>query len=299
MLLTIIQVLLIQLLLPACFLYMLWRAKINSKLEWGTLLVATIMIITWLFLSGNWSWVSYYLRFVFPLLLVITIFLSWKKIKHQKFEDTTQHKARKFSIGVNVFLIIIFGLYNISAFSSFSIKDESIDLSFPLQNGVYYIGHGGSSTIMNYHHAYEPQQYALDIVKLNKLGTRTKGLYPKDLEKYEIFQDPLYSPCNGTVVEVRDGLPDLIPPDSNPNEPEGNYVALECEQNVVVYIAHMLKESVSVEVGDTIQEGTKIGAVGNSGNTSEPHLHIHAEKNGVGVPIFFDDKFLTRNSLVW
>ncbi|MFD2045298.1 M23 family metallopeptidase [Ornithinibacillus salinisoli] len=153
--------------------------------------------------------------------------------------------------------------------------------------------------MMNYHNEYLPQQYALDVTKLNKFGTRTKGVYPKDLEKYEIFRDPLYSPCSGEVLEARDGLPDLIPPESNPDQPEGNYIALQCEQEVVVYIAHMLEGSVSVHEGDQIQAGTLIGLVGNSGNTTEPHLHIHAEKDGVGIPMTFNGRFLTRNSLVW
>lgn len=52
-------------------------------------------------------------------------------------------------------------------------------------------------------------------------------------------------------------------------------------------------------MGENLQKGQKIGLVGNSGNTTEPHLHMHAEKDGVGVPIQFDGRFLVRNSLVW
>ncbi|MGE7916039.1 M23 family metallopeptidase [Lysinibacillus xylanilyticus] len=53
-----------------------------------------------------------------------------------------------------------------------------------------------------------------------------------------------------------------------------------------------------VEKGEKVTTGQILGKVGNSGNTSEPHLHIHAEKNGKGVPITFNDRFLVRNSLV-
>ncbi|WP_425492702.1 M23 family metallopeptidase [Lysinibacillus agricola] len=50
--------------------------------------------------------------------------------------------------------------------------------------------------------------------------------------------------------------------------------------------------------GEKVKEGQILGKVGNSGNTSDPHLHIHAEKDGKGVAITFNDRFLVRNSLV-
>lgn len=46
------------------------------------------------------------------------------------------------------------------------------------------------------------------------------------------------------------------------------------------------------------REVKQVGAVGNSGNTTEPHLHIHAEKDEEGIPIRFDGRFLVRNNLV-
>ncbi len=54
-----------------------------------------------------------------------------------------------------------------------------------------------------------------------------------------------------------------------------------------------------VDKGDKVQTGKRIGLVGNSGNTSEPHVHIHAEKDGKGVPIEFNGSFPVRNSLIW
>jgi len=60
----------------------------------------------------------------------------------------------------------------------------------------------------------------------------------------------------------------------------------------------MQKGSVTVTQDATVTVGQKVGKVGNSGNTTEPHLHIHAEKDGVGIPIQFNKRFLVRNSLV-
>ncbi|MEK5272086.1 M23 family metallopeptidase [Aeribacillus sp. FSL K6-8394] len=53
-----------------------------------------------------------------------------------------------------------------------------------------------------------------------------------------------------------------------------------------------------VNKGAKVQEGQQIGNVGNSGNTTEPHLHIHAERDGREVPIRFNGRFLVRNQLV-
>lgn len=60
----------------------------------------------------------------------------------------------------------------------------------------------------------------------------------------------------------------------------------------------MLEVSITVDEGDTVQEGKPVSAVGNSGNTPKRHLHMHAVNSGVGVPIKFNGEFLTRNDLV-
>ena len=114
-----------------------------------------------------------------------------------------------------------FGTYNALIVKSYTVTEKGIELSFPLKDGTYYVGQGGNQVLMNYHQAYPGQKYALDILKLNTLGTRASGLYPEQLDKYQIFADDLYSPCNGKVVNVQNDLPDLTPPKSNSENPEG------------------------------------------------------------------------------
>lgn len=77
-------------------------------------------------------------------------------------------------------------------------------------------------------------------------------------------------------------------------------------QGVEILLAHMMQGSVRVREGETVNNGEILGRIGNSGNTSQPHLHIHAETggapgeilNGNGVPMTFKGRFLVRNSLV-
>jgi hypothetical protein len=105
------------------------------------------------------------------------------------------------------------------------------------------------------------------------------------------------------VIRAVDGLPDLAPPARDTQNPAGNHVVLECH-HVRVLLAHLKEESLLVARGEYVETGQHLGQVGNSGNTSEPHLHIHAESGlgeiltGEGIPITLDGRFLVRNSLI-
>jgi len=294
-----IQIVIIQLILPLSFISMLWKKKNSSKLESISIMLATAMIVGWTFQTGRWDWVSYYLRYLFILIFLVSLFFAWRRVKLLPFHKKLT-KEQKIGTAIYAFLFIVFGFYNISALTGYSTQQQAIELAFPLKNGSYYVAHGGSHTQLNYHNAYEPQQFALDIVKLNSFGARANGFYPTELHKYAIYGDMLYSPCDGQVLEARSHLPDSPPPERDPKHPEGNYVAISCDHDpeAVVYIAHMQQDSIKVKKGDHIKQFDPIGLVGNSGNTSEPHLHIHVEKEGIGIPITFRNKFLTRNDLV-
>ncbi|WP_427137944.1 M23 family metallopeptidase [Psychrobacillus psychrodurans] len=297
--LAILELFIIQLILPTVFIISLWKGNFPSKLNWLTLVVFTVLFTTWQFFSSSWDWFSYYLRFIMMFFLLLSTYSSWKKVRSLPFRIKF-NRSQKMSLSFNVLLLLVFGAYNILTFSGFTTKDDAVELDFPLKNGTYYVGQGGNHVLINYHNAYASQQYAIDVVKLNKFGIRAAGIYPEELDNFFIYGEQLYSPCTGIVLEVRNDLPDLTPPDADSENAEGNFLNLLCEdEDVNVYIAHMQKGTVVAKEGERIQKGQPIGLVGNSGNTSEPHLHIHAEKNGVGVPIHFNGRFLIRNSLVW
>ncbi|WP_019241680.1 MULTISPECIES: M23 family metallopeptidase [Bacillus] len=297
MTLSIIQLMVFQWILPAVFIISLWRGTFQSKIDWGVQAMFTVLFTTWLFLSSQWDWFSYYIRFIWLIFLLLAIYKSWKRVRTLPFYIKF-NRSLGWSLGIHGFLLLIFGMYNVLIFSGYTTKDDAIELDFPLENGTYYVGQGGNNVQINYHNAYPNQRYALDIVKLNQFGIRAAGIYPKELDKYVIFGDELYSPCTGKVLEARDNLSDLTPPDTDIENVEGNYVKINCKA-ADVYIAHMQEGSVKVKEGQSVQKGQQIGLVGNSGNTSEPHLHIHAENNGEGVPIRFNGRFLVKNSLVW
>ena len=102
------------------------------------------------------------------------------------------------------------------------------------------------------------------------------------------------------VRHASDGAPDEIPGKASMNlkNPIGNTVMLELETGTYLVIAHLKPESVLVKAGEEVAEGQQIGECGNSGNTSEPHIHIHHQRQdpkgrplnfSEGRPLFFRD----------
>jgi murein DD-endopeptidase MepM/ murein hydrolase activator NlpD len=106
------------------------------------------------------------------------------------------------------------------------------------------------------------------------------------------------------VLVAVDGLADLAPPRRDAENLAGNHVVLDCLGAKVV-LAHLGEGSVSVSPGQLVSTQTRLGQVGNSGNTSEPHLHLHVERGGApnaildgkGVPFTLDGRYLVRGSV--
>jgi len=157
---------------------------------------------------------------------------------------------------------------------------------------------------------YRGQIHGVDLVRVDGLGRRSRGWawVPSDPGAYAIFGDTVYAPCSGEVVAAEDGLPDLSPPEVDREHMAGNHVALSCRlpEEVWIFLAHFKGGSVLVKAGETVNQGDPIGLVGNSGNSDEPHLHIHAQRPGsplnpMGaepISLQFGGRTLARNQRV-
>ena len=300
MLLNIALLIVTHLVIPLGLLIWLWQAQFESKFNWLSNLLIVLLYSLFMFLNGRWEWLSYYLRFLLPIVFVIAAYKSFIKAKSLPVYPPKIFK-NYLELGISTFVVMLF----IASLKGYFFTGSSIDLSFPLKNGVYYVAHGGNSPIINYHNTHPTQRYALDIMKLNVLGARANGLYPRSLTDYAIFGETLYSPCNGTIANLVNDLPNLAPGESDRKNLAGNYILLRCK-GAEILMAHLLKGSITSKAGTLVKTGEPIAKIGNSGNTSEPHLHIHARKvntgkailAGEGLPITFDGKFLVRNSLL-
>ena len=184
-------------------------------------------------------------------------------------------------------------------------------LRSPLPKGVYCALNGGYSILINPHMKtlYRPelagfrgQSYAVDLVKVDGWGRRAAGLLPSALEDYFIFGEPVYAPCAGVVARAGDGIPDRDPVRLELRPPAGNFVLLDCE-NAQVLLAHLMQGSVEVMTGERVEAGQPLGRVGNSGYSTEPHLHLHVQAHSAGgdfdtapLPFRVDGQTLVRGS---
>ncbi|SEE07274.1 Peptidase family M23 [Streptomyces sp. 3213] len=157
-------------------------------------------------------------------------------------------------------------------------------LRFPLV-GTWYIVQGGGR-VLNHHAQVPEQRGALDLVALGTLGTRTRR--GRDLGAYAAYGSPVHSPCDGRVTSAADTVQDQKPGEIRYQPPYGNHVFIDTGREIVK-LAHLRPGSVTVAKGDTVHAGQLLGEVGNTGNTTEPHLHIHAERDGLGLDLEFTD----------
>ncbi|MGZ9809053.1 M23 family metallopeptidase [Pseudoroseicyclus sp. H15] len=181
---------------------------------------------------------------------------------------------------------------------------ELVDIAPPLPAGWYVVENGGSRLAVNGHMhllgeagADAGQAYALDIIRIRPSGLRTDGWRPADPARYEGFGTPILAPCDGAVTAAKDGAPDMPVPEADGDHPEGNFVALECG-GVTILLAHLRQGSLTVAEGEAVTTGSPLAELGNSGNTTEPHLHVHAERAGTPLALTIDGAFYARNDLI-
>ena len=155
---------------------------------------------------------------------------------------------------------------------------------------------GGDTIKTNYHAAAPDQHWAYDLVIEPNYFSGSENL-----EDYSCYGVPVVAPIDGIVVSAHDSEPDEIPGvvSNNFEAPTGNHVMILIEETgTYLVIAHLKNGSVAVETGDAVEEGQVIGECGNSGNTSEPHIHIHHQRQdptvfplnfAEGLPLYFRD----------
>lgn len=158
--------------------------------------------------------------------------------------------------------------------------------------GEWFVFWGGDTRDQNYHVISRSQRHAFDLVIADSTGKRFRFDGRKN-EDYYAFGQLLFAPCDATVVAVTDGVKDNTPGVMNPEQVTGNSVVLQAGPNEFVLLAHFKMNSIRVKRGDTVKEGDALGLCGNSGNSSEPHLHLHLQDKEImdgasGIKCYFE-----------
>ncbi|WP_297794673.1 M23 family metallopeptidase [uncultured Eudoraea sp.] len=167
-------------------------------------------------------------------------------------------------------------------------------MSLPF-NGEWFVFWGGLTEAQNVHIKEVSQQFAYDMLKV-KDGASYEG-DPSKNENYFAFGEEVIAPCDARVVLVLDGIKDNVPGVVNPDQLAGNHIVLQTTNEEYVVLAHLKEGSIVVEEGQDVLQGELLAFCGNSGNSTEPHLHLSlqntlVEEDGVGAKLFFDRIFV-------
>ncbi len=177
-------------------------------------------------------------------------------------------------------------------------KKQQTELSLPCK-GRWLVFWGGDTKELNHHHDVPAQRFALDLVGVNEKGEthRADGAGNED---YFCFGREILAPADGIVVEAIDGVRDNTPPSMNPYCLVGNCVVIQHRPHEVSVLAHLQRGSVVVKAGESVKRGQLLGRCGNSGNSSEPHLHYHLQNSPIfqealGIKCVFRKVILTKD----
>ncbi len=168
-----------------------------------------------------------------------------------------------------------------------SVTTGAVLISAPLK-GDHWLAANGPSNTSGHRRALIPidgramisQRFAIDWVKLGDDGKTYHG-DQRDNKNYYAYGSEALAVADGRVTEVKDGIPQNIPGIDSRAVPitletvGGNHVILDIGNGRYAFYAHLQPGSIRVKLGDRVHRGQVVGLVGNTGNSTEPHLHFH------------------------
>ena len=194
-------------------------------------------------------------------------------------------------IGYLALILVIFTLPVNEAYpSSYDERPSRVRFRLPM-DGPVTVAWGGPTAPVNYHVYLPDQRWAYDLlVTREEKSFRGDG---RELEEYYSYGLSVLAPASGVVFASHDGEPDVgIDVSRWGLAGLGNHVGIEVAAQQYLFIGHLQPGSVAVRVGDRVKVGQPLGRIGNSGNSSEPHVHLHLQDSprvyfGEGIPFYF------------
>lgn len=307
-----------HILLPVLLLLWLLSSPVGGRWRYVLQVLSVASVLLGLTFAGLWATPPYWLPGVYLLALLLTVI--WQ-VSAGRAVGRSGRLGNRFerimltAAGLLGFTGICLTLWALAGRLPPDL--ETLDIAPPFPAGTYLVAHGGSNTLVNAHlktldpeqprfRAWRGQSHALDLFRLGPAGFHVDGWMPADPQRYRTFGTPILAPCAGTVARVVDGVPDNPVPIMNRAQMAGNFVAIHCGGQRYVLLAHFRNGSTRVLPGQRVAVGDMLGEMGNSGNSSEPHLHVHAQRGlpdehpfgGEPLVLTIDGRYLVRNDRV-
>lgn len=173
----------------------------------------------------------------------------------------------------------------------------AVAVDLPLE-GEWTMVAGGRSTLLSHHYAHPHVRNALDFARLVD-GQAFVG-DPEHEASWHSFGEPVLAPADGTVLSVRDDLADE-PVGALQLPAEGNAIVLDIGGGHYVVFMHLQQGSALVRPGQSVTQGQRIAAVGDTGGSLSPHLHLQIQDRPSldddevrTFPMVFEHSTLTR-----
>ncbi len=190
-------------------------------------------------------------------------------------------------------------------------SDSAVVLGPPLGGSGWIAANGCCNSITHMRsdlpmngYLYISQRFAIDWMKADKDNRLYVG-DPQNLKSWFGYNQDVLAVADARVVTVvdkyKDQTPFILPTKTGAitiEEIDGNHIVLELANGQYVFYAHLKPGSVKVKEGDLVKRGDIIAKLGNTGNTSAPHLHLHVMETPLtigsnGLPYTFDEYNLT------
>ncbi|TDT41357.1 peptidase M23-like protein [Halospina denitrificans] len=303
-----------QLFLPVLLLVWLALFPAPGSLALALQGLSVGLVLFGLSFAALWALPPFWVPYLYGLVFLLIVIRQLMTIR------SSTHGLWQASVGSPVLIAVVAGLGVLGGYMGIAAiqgrvtpNSDVVDIAPPFAAGHFLVAHGGSTEMANVHlrtldeseerfRPWRGQSRGLDIFRITPWGWHMSGWWPADPAQYTTFGTPVVAPCSGRVAKVVDRFEDMTVPEMDGDNKAGNYIAVDCGDFVVI-LAHLRQGKMAVAEGDQLRVGDTLGEAGNSGNSSEPHLHIHAQRGlpagsplgGEPLWLTIDGQFLARN----
>ncbi len=194
-------------------------------------------------------------------------------------------------------------------------KTSPVVVASPIKGDLWVAGNAPSNTsahrragIVLNGNVYFAQRYAIDFIKIGSDGKTYHGDIHKNASYY-CYNQPVLAVADGKVVSVTDNVPENVPNSNKLAVPitlktvGGNDVILDIGHGHYALYGHFIPGSIKVHAGEKVKKGQVLARLGNSGNSTEPHLHFQIMDQpstlaANGLPYAFDSYELYQSKAI-